>query len=157
MKTLRVALTTAGALVALVGGAETATWGLGPLSTSPSVIPPQIVASEGAADDNAATHGAIEAATQSMDAAPSTQATPVVYTPPPAPPTNVDRDGPRDDNEPSAATASPQDSASATYPQRADQDASPSLSGLDASSTPRSKAISDSSESGDGPAEQIPD
>jgi hypothetical protein len=75
VKTLRIALTTAGALAALVGGAETATWSLRPLSAPIDVSAPRIVASASPDDP------AQSATSSNIDPAPL-EATAAAYTAP---------------------------------------------------------------------------
>ncbi len=109
MKSLRVALTAAGALAALVGGAETATWGLSPLSASMIASAPQIVASGGSPVDHGEALGDDRIAYHASAAPMQSEQAPVVYDPPPEPPTQADTDGPRyvDDALASPSTTPP--------------------------------------------------
>ena len=157
MKTLRVALTTAGALAALVGGAETATWGLDPLSTSMNATAPQIVASETSSSAGATPNGVIETASQPSGAAPPPEVTPAVYDTPPEPPTDVDSDGPRDADGPPATTVARPDSDAAVYPRPWEQEAPPGVAVADRTLAPQPGAGIDASKGGGVPAGESPD
>jgi hypothetical protein len=102
MKTIRVALTVAGALAALVGGAATASWGLTPLAGDPDAPAPQIVALDAA--EHQSPYGG---------APPSLDTVPAAYVVPHAPPADADPEGPRPDSMPSADNTAPSASSPA--------------------------------------------
>jgi hypothetical protein len=110
VNSLRVALITAGALTALVAGAATASWGLGPLSASPNAAAPQIVAADASYVD-ATTTSAVQAASPSSDIAAPIEKTRVAYALPPSPPVDIDPDGPRPDSGPVASESAQPDPA----------------------------------------------
>ncbi len=157
MKTVRIALTTAGALAALVGGAETATWGLSPLSASVHASAPQIVAADASSFAGGAPSGMIDATSQSIAGPPPAQATPVDYAAPPEPPTNADADGPRLLDEASPASAVPAEVASAASPRLADQDALSSGLSAETGPAPQPAPAVDVSASAGAPVAQTPD
>ena len=109
----RVAFIAVGALMALVGGAATASWGLSPLTAPLSVEAPQMVSPDASPIDTM-TAGATQNQTtaQSNDVAAPVETTRVAYAVPPSPPADVDPDGPRQDSEPVANGPEQQDSAS---------------------------------------------
>ncbi len=157
MKTLRVALTTAGALVALVGGAETATWGLGPLSASVNATAPRIVAVDAGSFAGATSGAMIDATSQSIGAAPAPRATRVDYTAPPEPPSNADTDGPRLLEAPSAVSGATADMASLAAPRLADKDASSRAPDAQEGSSPQPGPAADASAAVGGTSTQTPD
>lgn len=98
MKSIRVALLTAGALVALVGGAETANWGLAPLTASLNTTGPQIMTSSVTALSGSAAQTGL-AASQSSDKSAALDTTSVAFKPALSLPVDTGPAEPRSSNE----------------------------------------------------------
>ncbi len=102
MNSFRIAIATTGALIALVGGAETARWGLGPLSAAMDAAAPRIDISDPGAVEVAATPALMR---QTPVATPPGMTTPVDYDLPAPPAAPVKPDPPRPAGDGQAATA----------------------------------------------------
>ncbi len=102
MNSFRIAIATTGALIALLGGAETARWGLGPLSAAMDAAAPRTDISDPGAVEIAATPALMR---QIPVAPPPGMTTPVDYDAPMPPAAPVKPDPPRPADSGQAATA----------------------------------------------------